>query len=63
MGNNGRDEEDAFGKLFMFNMTCAGVTTGLLPEMRKPLSRDPGRKSVRASGRDIVVSLPSASSP
>ncbi|KAF7979596.1 hypothetical protein HWV62_26388 [Athelia sp. TMB] len=25
-------------------------------DMRKPLSRDPGRRSVRANGRDIIVS-------
>ena len=25
-------------------------------DMRKPLSRDPGRRSVRANGRDMIIS-------
>lgn len=57
LGLNPRDEEDGFGACFC-NICgrrdahgCLGFT-----DMRKPLSRDPMRRSVRANGRDITVS-------
>ncbi|KAI9070025.1 hypothetical protein FKP32DRAFT_22521 [Trametes sanguinea] len=57
LGLNPRDEEDGFGAcvcrclrplIFTETMSCT--------DMRKPLSRDPMRRSVRANGRDITVS-------
>jgi N-terminal acetyltransferase B complex catalytic subunit len=51
VGSRGRDEEDAFGE-------SSGIFPSLLmncQDMRKPLSRDPGRRSVRANGRDMIV--------
>ena len=42
-----RDEEDAQYSL---------LTKDLILDMRKPLTRDPKRRSVRPNGRDINVS-------
>lgn len=53
VGKGGKDEEDAFG-------ACSHLTRNnyliLYLDMRKPLSRDPGRRSVRTNGRDMLVS-------
>ena len=62
--------EDAYGQ-YTYS-SCAPTTTPgtsahpLTPlrfyaDMRKPLSRDPLRKSVRANGREIIVSASSVS--
>ena len=32
------------------------ILTAIMVDMRKPLSRDVGRRSVRANGREITVS-------
>lgn len=53
VGKGGRDEEDAFGQFF--RVSAASLLTAL-SDMRKPLSRDPGRRSVRTNGRDMLVS-------
>jgi len=53
VGKGGRDEEDAFG----MSMVLAGSHIFIiLKDMRKPLARDVNRKSVRANGRDNIVS-------
>lgn len=55
VGKGGRDEEDAFGgsrRVF----TLSIYTQSFFPDMRKPLSRDVQRRSIRSNGRDIVVS-------
>lgn len=53
VGKGGRDEEDAFGT----SGPCRFCRIFIIPEdMRKPLPRDVNRKSVRANGRDIIVS-------
>lgn len=52
----GKDDEDAFGECpfhsfySRINFSCLLCTL----DMRKPLSRDPGRRSVRANGRDMI---------
>ncbi len=56
IGPGGRDEEDAFG---MFYRSCTTLSAWLIlsdTDMRKPLSRDPDKRSIRANGRDILVS-------
>lgn len=53
VGKGGRDEEDAFGASLALANTCLFMVR---EDMRKPLSRDVSRKSVRANGRDIIVS-------
>lgn len=53
LGSRGRDEEDAFGEHEHF-----GVYVRLLMnfvDMRKPLSRDSSRRSVRPNGREMIV--------
>jgi N-terminal acetyltransferase B complex catalytic subunit len=58
VGKGGRDEEDAFGAL----ATIVAFSLNQRPaDMRKPLSRDPQRRSVRPNGRDMVVSADSVS--
>ncbi|KAJ6462405.1 N-acetyltransferase [Mycena vulgaris] len=54
VGNRGRDEEDAFGECTSKGLGFNCLLTRFL-DMRKPLSRDPGRRSVRANGRDMIV--------
>lgn len=52
LGKGGRDEEDAFGKfcaILSFRRSSYPV------DMRKPLSRDPQRRSVRAGGREMTI--------
>lgn len=67
-GIEGGGAEDAYGTFdykFMQHYLVYSTTrsTDELPstDMRKPLSRDPLRKSVRANGRDVVVSASSVS--
>lgn len=49
------DEEDAFG---VFSCAQYSLFTKYLElDMRKPLSRDPKRRSVRPNERDIIVSV------
>jgi len=67
-GTEGGEAEDAYGTFNYKSIQCNLVysTTRLINElpstdMRKPLSRDPLRKSVRANGRDVIVSASSVS--
>lgn len=56
-GKKGLPDEDAFGTFTMFGFCSASVTLTRSTrsiDMRKPLSRDPQRKSVRANGRDVI---------
>jgi len=55
VGKGGRDEEDAFGRSRRYSLRVYTLTH-LLLDMRKPLSRDVQRRSIRSNGRDIVVS-------
>ena len=53
VGKGGRDDEDAFGA----SSVLVNIFLFIIHEdMRKALSRDVSRKSVRANGRDIIVS-------
>jgi N-terminal acetyltransferase B complex catalytic subunit len=53
LGKGGRDEEDAFGMIVTTLSTlCANRS---MPDMRKPLKRDPHRKSVRPGGREQII--------
>jgi N-terminal acetyltransferase B complex catalytic subunit len=54
LGKGGRDEEDAFGTFHLQNHQHSH--NSCLSDMRKPLSRDPLRRSVRANGRDMIIS-------
>lgn len=54
LGKGGRDEEDAFGTSAL--LFSPRLCNSDLLDMRKPLSRDSLRRSVRANGRDMVVS-------
>lgn len=55
LGKGGRDEEDAFGApVLPLHSNNSALIKPL--DMRKPLSRDPLRRSVRANGRDMIVS-------
>ncbi|PSS32068.1 hypothetical protein PHLCEN_2v2175 [Hermanssonia centrifuga] len=66
LGRSAKDEEDAFGESTLLLLSlhmCPKENTGALidtmavfTDMRKPLSRDPYRRSVRPGGREIVVS-------
>lgn len=55
LGKAAKDEEDAFGE---YHVTWNFLTSAInsLADMRKPLSRDPHRRSVRTNGRDIIIS-------
>lgn len=59
--------EDAYGQSAPAPPCCpllspaVSLTPSRLLDMRKPLSRDPLRKSVRANGREIIVSASSVS--
>jgi N-terminal acetyltransferase B complex catalytic subunit len=59
IGKGGRDEEDAFGKCLL--STLPSHHSPASADMRKPLSRDTRRQSVRQNGRDLVVSADSVS--
>jgi N-terminal acetyltransferase B complex catalytic subunit len=57
LGPGGKDEEDAFGLWFLFAAQAVkSFLSSSLIDMRKPLSRDPYRRSVRPNGRDVIVS-------
>ncbi|KAF5367206.1 hypothetical protein D9757_012219 [Collybiopsis confluens] len=57
VGKGGRDEEDAFGMSALAVCLSGRQETEKVPlDMRKPLSRDSARRSVRNNGRDIIVS-------
>jgi len=61
LGPGGKDEEDAFGPFLSSLLSFAEPATHRVPDtpcvdMRKPLSRDPYRRSVRPNGRDMIVS-------
>jgi N-terminal acetyltransferase B complex catalytic subunit len=58
VGKGGRDEEDAFGMccLLVIGVYWQVADGFLFSDMRKPLSRDSARRSVRNNGRDIIVS-------
>lgn len=56
IGKGGRDEEDAFGRRPSFFFPLRKLRSTSYPDMRKPLSRDPHRRSVRSNGRDMIVS-------
>jgi len=55
LGRAAKDEEDAFGGC-MCTFRAVFCVHGPLTDMRKPLSRDPHRRSVRTNGRDIIIS-------
>lgn len=55
-----QEDEDAFGQLFLSQSFSRYSCVERL-DMRKPLSRDTGRRSVRANGRDMIVSASSVS--
>jgi ribosomal protein S18 acetylase RimI-like enzyme len=46
---------------FVLDVVFNKKLTDHIPDMRKPLSRDPQRKSVRANGRDVIVNAASVS--
>ena len=57
----GKDQEDAYGQSsriqkarFLVESHLSHPSSAHL-DMRKPLSRDPGRKSVRPNGREIII--------
>lgn len=59
LGPGGKDEEDAFGSLPLSSRERSTSSDPALPrliDMRKPMSRDVQRRSVRPNGRDVIVS-------
>lgn len=54
LGRAAKDEEDAFGESRPLRLACQIIYAVCL-DMRKPMSRDQGRRSVRANGRDFIV--------
>jgi N-terminal acetyltransferase B complex catalytic subunit len=56
IGKGGRDEEDAFGESLFLSLHLFVRELIVLIDMRKPLSRDATRRSVRSNGRDMIVS-------
>jgi len=56
LGRAAKDEEDAFGKYICTYPSGICCPHNLPTDMRKPLSRDPHRRSVRTNGRDIIIS-------
>ena len=59
VGKGGKDEEDAFGESRSAATVCGSYSTPI--DMRKPLSRDPLRRSVRSNGREVIVNASSVS--
>ena len=59
VGKGGKDEEDAFGESRSVAPFCGSNSISV--DMRKPLSRDPSRRSVRSNGREVVVPASSVS--
>lgn len=59
VGKGGKDEEDAFGEYRSAATVCGSYSTSI--DMRKPLSRDPLRRSVRSNGREVIVNASSVS--
>jgi len=59
VGKGGKDEEDAFGESRFAAPVCRSYSTSI--DMRKPLSRDPLRRSVRSNGREVLVNASSVS--
>lgn len=57
VGKGGRDEEDAFGE----SAVPVRGSHSTFIDMRKPLSKDPLRRSVRSNGREVLVSASSVS--
>lgn len=55
LGRAAKDEEDAFGEC-MCIFRAVFCVHDPSTDMRKPLSRDPHRRSVRTNGRDIIIS-------
>ena len=57
-GKGGRDEEDAFGEIpASCNPECTSHFLFFpFQDMRKPLSKDNTRRSIRPNGRDMIVS-------
>lgn len=53
VGKGGKDEEDAFGRHRY--LIPPGGSHSTFTDMRKPLSRDPLRRSVRGNGREVIV--------
>lgn len=61
-GKAARDEEDAFGERRPPPSLPRPSSLTVFPsDMRKPLSQDPARRSVRPNGREIVVKPSSVS--
>lgn len=58
IGKGGRDEEDAFGEFVFLRLS---VATHCVIDMRKPLSKDKERRSIRENGRDFIVNAQSVS--
>jgi N-terminal acetyltransferase B complex catalytic subunit len=62
LGPGGKDEEDAFGSLPLssqenkIDFLFLTLPAPRLIDMRKPMSRDVQRRSVRPNGRDVIVS-------
>ena len=61
LGPSGKDEEDAFGPFSLFFSFPEKKNSDATPhdtfvDMRKPLSRDQYRRTVRPNGRDMIVS-------
>lgn len=59
VGKDGKDEEDAFGESRFAVPLYVDDSTST--DMRKPLSRDPLRRSVRGNGREVIVNASSVS--
>lgn len=55
LGKAAKDEEDAFGEQ-MCTFLASIYAHDPPKDMRKPLSRDLHRRSVRTNGRDIIIS-------
>lgn len=60
-GGNETKAEDAFGESNYMNELSIILKLIHDQDMRKPLSKDPHRKSVRPNGRDVLVAASSVS--
>jgi N-terminal acetyltransferase B complex catalytic subunit len=56
--SSGQNAADAFGT---FSVCSRIQNSEIVADMRKPLPRDMGKRSIRANGRDVVVSAESVS--